>query len=565
MNNIQLIKPGDEKFILFTSEYNDNRLFILSICEYLKKCNNILLPIDHKSLFKHFIESSKMIHNFLKIYDNIYNISSKELINNLTIKITSIIWCWHKNIRERYEKINDELYCYSYIFSWINVCRMMIIDLSIYHKENMEKSGEEITFIKNISRYDKIIITQNKIKDYTLKELWQSIVLLWPCLYKYSYSIDMKNYFNLLYFKYCSILTFLNENKFKEGDFPKYFKIKNPNLKKDEKITVLDEYSNEIEYKNIELNIDELNIKHIISSFIFDAEIIFYHQLVRFTICKKLFNYYNNNNHSFYYSYNDLNNNYERLPKIIDCFSEGILKIIKSDFIKVEIWEGFKNNLSKLFLMHGENERFIRENKMASNKTHSDDILNKIRLNGYKIINSLKEQIPKDLITIYVKEIKDFIENNRLNFQYKFNFNNNPLFNNFNSIQFKHEKETIYLTYLCFEKWFLLSLSKLDIKRIFLSEYFTNLELFEEIIDNLNNISSNNNKPTIPVLLNIMKHNFIIDFTQNPIVIYHSLFFIESFMIWIILLLKYNILKLDEWKGIFNKIKPYIIYLKINK
>lgn len=557
--NIQLIKPGDEKFIVFHIEYNDNRLFILSICDYLKKCTNILPPIDNKSLFKHFIESSKMIGNYLTIYDRIYNNVSKDLILNLTNKILSIIWCWHKNIRERYEKINDELFCYSYIFSWTNVCRMMFIDL--YQEENMEKSGEEFNFIKNISKFDKIIITQNKIKNYTLKELWQSIVLLWPCLYKYSYSIDMKDYFNLLYFKYCSILTSLNNNNFKEGDFTKYFKIKNPTLKNNNEITVLDEYSNEIDYKNIELNIDELNIKHIISSFIFDAEIIFYHQLIRFTITKKLFNY----NHSFYYSYNDLINNYERLPKLIDCFLDGILKIIRNEFIKVDIWEGFKNNLSRLFLMHGENERFIRENKMASNKTHTDDILNKIRSNGYKIINDLKEKIPKDLITIYIKEIQEFIEKNKSHFtSSKINFNN-PLFINFNSIQFKHEKETIYLTYLCFEKWFSLSVSQLDIKNLFLSEYFTPLEKFEEVIDNLNDNSTTTTIVKVPVLLNIMKHNFIIDFTQKPIVIYHSLIFIESFMIWIILLIKSKILNLDEWKGIFNKIEPYIIYLKINK
>jgi len=551
---IKLNSPGDEQIIKFnnTDEELTINTTIRSICLYIDNAKFILPPIDLKSLFLHMIESADMIDYYLKFYDRLYN-NNSNLISQLTKKILSVVWCWHQNIRIRHDKITDELYAYSYIFSWLNICRIVYIDLKDLQYE-LDKKGEDFPFVQLISKSNKIIVSKKNINNYSLKKLWQSIILLWPCLYKFPYSNEMKRYFNILFLKYCNTITLL-QNTFKENNFPKYYRVKQRVNTNVNKITVLDEYSTEIEYNNIELNIDQE--KYLVSSLFFDAEIIFYHQLSRFSITKRLFMYYDT--HKFTYYYKDRESNNKRLLKLIECFLQGIKSIITNQYLKNEIWEGLKNNLSNLFLMHGERERFIRENKFASTTTHSDDILNKIRSNGYKIMTEIKEQIPQDLINVYTNDIIDFVTKNEANCQNNLNFTN-PLFHNYHSIQFKNEKEAIYLTFLSFEKWFTLLACKLNLKDLFLSEYFTPLDKFDEVLDSL---TLNKYKKEIPILLNIMKHNFIIDYTQNPIKIYHSFIFIEAFMIWLILLIKYKFLDLEEWSKLLLAIGPFINLLVI--
>lgn len=551
---LKLNSPGNEQIIKFCNNTEELTIqtTIYSICLYIDKAKTILPPIDLKSLFLHILESTDMLDYYLKYYDRLYN-NNSNLIIQLTKKILSIMWCYHQNIRIRYDKITDELYSYSYIFSWLNTCRIIYLDLKDLQCE-LNKRAEDFHFVKLISKSNKIIVSNKTINNYSLKKLWQSIILLWPCLYKFPYSTEMKKYFNVLFLKYCNTLTLL-QNGFKDNNFPKYYRVNQRVNHNINTVTVLNEYSTEIEYNNIELNIH--GDKYLVSSLFFDCELIMYHQLSRFSITKRLFMYYDT--HKFTYYYKDKVSNNNRFVKLIECFLQGIKSIITNQYLKNEIWEGLKNNLSNLFLMHGERERFIRENKFASNTTHSDDILNKIRSNGYKIMSDLKEQIPQDLITLYTNDISEFVKNNEANCQNNLNFTN-PLFHNYHSIQFKNEKESIYLTFLSFSKWFTLSACKLNLTELFLSEYFTPLDKFDEVLDSL---TLNKYKKEMPILLNIMKHNFIIDYTQTPIKIYHSFIFIEAFMIWLILLIKYKFLDLDEWSKLLLTIGPFINYLVI--
>lgn len=527
---LRLNKPGKDHY----TKFNNN-----DINEYINNIRNTILPIDSMSLFLTIIEFTKVIDKFILNIDN-------ELLSSLS----SITWCWHQDIRQRYSKLDDELYVYCYILSWVNLCRLLNVKLYLFDDmENMlNNRSNEFEFIKILTSNDKekIIISNNKIKDYNIKILWQSIILLWPCLYKYPYNDNMRLYLISLFSQFCYTITYkLQTNAYY---YPKYYRkwvINNDH----EHNNLIDYYANKFDYNQIQLNIEH-DENMFLSCYFFDTELIFYYQLTRLSIVKKLFGIYNRGDSSFIYKYNDDNGNKsiinERIIKMISCFKESIIGFIENEFLKNDIWEDLKMNISRLYLMHGEYDRFIRDNFMQSEKAHSDEILNKIRPNDYQKINSLKEKIPKEFLNEYTDEVEKFIDYNKNNIM--------DMSSLYNLKDFKSEKESIYLTFICIEKWFSLSRIKISLKDIFYYDIITDINKISDIFDIM---ESNNNN--IPLFVVIMKHSFVLDIKNKKI--FHSLFFIESFTIWIILLIKYNIINVNTGLSKFKNFENFIQFI----
>lgn len=513
---ISLNKPGTERYPKFKN--NDLKTYINNVYD-------MVLPIDIQSLLLTVIEFTKAVDYYSMFIDF--------TDNDRLLSLLSISWCWHQDIRQRYNRLDDELFTYCYILSWVNLSRLLNLRLHEYDKIDIltHKSSNEFTFIQKISNNEKIIISNQHIKSYSLKLLWQSIVLLWPCLYKYPYSDDMRIYFNSLYSHFCECLTYIRI----DNSFPKYCrKLTKEDIEEDtEDYSLIDYYSNKFEYNTVSLHIDNNNDTIFKSCFFFDTELILYHQLSRISVVKKLFSLYNKN--KFIYVYNDNGILIDRIAKMVLCFKESIIGFIENEFLKNDIWEALKLNLARLYLMHGENERFLRDNYMKSNQVHSDEVFNKIRQNDYQKINSLKEKIPKDFINEYTDNFTSFIESNKtINGDYSL------LFDSYNLSDFKSEKESIFLTFLCFEKWVALSGIKINLKDIFYYDIITdNINKIDDIFDIFDQVL-HTKMSRIPIFITVMKHSFVLDIKNKKI--FHSLFFIEAFTIWIILLIKENII-----------------------
>lgn len=535
---ISLNKPGTEKIPRF-----NNNDFI----QYIYDVENVILPMDIHSLLLSVIELSEVVDVFVKNPNN-------QVLGSLL----SITWCWHQDIRYRYSKLDDELYTYCYLLSWINLSRVLGVKLNENHLLN--RQSNEFNFVNQISCNEMIVISDQHIGKYSIMMLWQSIVLLWPCLYKYPYSDDMRLYFNTLYLRFCNYLTNMDED---DDSYPKYYRSIRDEDDEDDKneYTLIDYYSDKFDYKTISLKTG--NDRIFKSCFFFDTELILYHQISRISLIKRLFNEYNI--YKLEYTYTDLsilNSNLlcDRIIKMIVCFKESIIGFIENEFLKNDIWEDLKTNISRLYLMHGESERFMRDNHMKSNQSHSDEILNKIRTNDYQKINSLKDKIPKDFINEYTEQFQKFIESSKdiKDFCYT---QNNPLFESYQQNDFKSEKECIYLTYLCFEKWVSLSKIKINLKEIFYYDIITDINKIENVFDLFYGFY-NDNKSKIPVFITIMKHSFILDIKNKKI--FHSLFFIEAFTIWIILLMKENIInkKNNNENAGLSKFKNFERFIK---
>src|SRR5690349_12285690 len=163
---ITLIKEGEEHSIFYGNEATEIREFIVKITKFLATSITITPPIDQQSLLMHTCESTTMIDDVIIFLPEML----KKDINTIKIlldKIFSRIWVWHQGIRERYDKIDNEFFSYSYIFSWINISRLLSMILRLKYIDKIDNLFDiqisELPFIQTISRVENVVISDDLI------------------------------------------------------------------------------------------------------------------------------------------------------------------------------------------------------------------------------------------------------------------------------------------------------------------------------------------------------------------------------------------------------------------
>lgn len=563
-----------------------------SILSFIGEIKDISLPQDETNLLILFIECSKMIDSFIETYEELkantisfdvleerYQSKIMDNIKVISKVLFKILWCWHDSIRGYNCPSKDEVHRDIYIISWANISRILYIILT-FKKEGsvkkgkyiFDKSASDFQFVDIISKkYNKIVVSNEKISKYDIKILIQSFFLLWPCLYKFPYSLCMIDYFNSLIMKIFYYITFKNCDYNTRSIFSRYEKI-GDNRYYGSVVGLNDDYredrDNDEDYNNIKLYSDE-NKYSLKSSFIFDSEILIYHQLKRFSICNLLLfddidtQVYKKNliTWEYFLKKNDYTNRYKYLLVLLGFFINFNLGIVTNQFYKNTILDDFKSNLSSLYVFHGESERYLRENKNSASNDHSDDIINSLRPHQYILICNIKDHAPFQILGFYHEIMKKNIE--ELSTKYKLQTKSNgdsEIFNEKNEICFTHintyEREIIYISYLSLSKHFQSSYKNIDIKNIFLSELFAP---HDAIIEKINTPFK---KGYLPCLINIMNLTFILyyDDKKNDTSFFFSYYFIESFVLWLSLLYKQGNINFDSenrYKTFFdNKIFP---------
>lgn len=534
----------ERKYTLYRSCYTvDN--FLINITEFIKKSYNITQPLSDKMLLLDNDEITTMIDDLIYFYDDLYN-KNKEGTKFIILKLFTIIMLWHQTIRIRYEKLEDECFCYSYMFSWINICRLMSIKIQYYdnYERLLNNPISEIPFIQLISKVEQVIISDDNIKDLNMLLLWQNILILYKCLDTYPYSKLLDQYFYTIFLFYTKFILY-KDNMFTVNDYPKYY-TKKETISKDIKTSLIDEYSQQISYNELDLTLDDGN--NIKSGFIFDTEIIFNTQIIRLSIMKKLDEYDN----KFHYHYKN-NDNLNKIffENMVDIFNKSILNIITQTFLKTNIANKFNQEGASIHLRHGEKTKYYRNNVITI-KPHPNDILHKLRPNDSSKLNSSKKsKIPGDYINEYTQSIKTFFLKNKPN--------ENTLFKLYHNYTFLSERESIYLTYISLQSIFNISLiHNMDIENFFICEYFNDLSKFEDIIQLIYNKQS----IKIPILLNIMRHSYVIDSKTNQI--YHTIFFIEAYIIWMVLMIKYGHISNTQEISFTDLYKPFTLNMIID-
>ena len=516
-------------------------------------------------------------------------------------EIISISWGYHNDIvnrqfrekKEDREKLTGH-YAKCYFLSWGNFCRLFY--LFIYNnKEKYElysnNKAIDYQYCKDVTKENDIIFTGKQLKDYSITDIWHSIILSRITLYQYNYTQSMKEYIHALFFRYCTLISIRFE-KYDQNyidkifDNPKFITETLSLLQSSEIVIDSNKDNDDDEEEDIDIQINqelfdgyksslyiEINDLYCIkSNFIFEFELIFFPQLSRLTLSSLINNKINsylpnNNNDDDEYEITQRKSKddekegilIENLPKnflsnSINIWYKTISNLIDNNILNIMIKEEFKQTVSDIQLYHGEKIRFIREYPEAS--FQAVDILSTFRNNEYMNLQNLLKLNLIEIVKLFMEEEKKCINRKYL-------------------LPSPYEKESILLTKISNIIWFDYNrLKRLDdFKKSFIIEEdlgsnCTSFSINKDIdliflLHKRTNFNNSKRKLHFCYLIRLIRIYYIIDINYIKPRIFKTNYFTEAYIIWISVNYKHKLIEEnmmpDELKKIIIDLNKLII------
>jgi hypothetical protein len=268
--------------------------------------------------------------------------------------------------------------------------------------------------------------------------------------------------------------------------------------------------------------------------------------------------YKNNSNKLRHIVYTKHITNYsEILIRTLNTCIEMINEIVEHKELRTFTSEEFKHDISLAHLFHGERERFIRQWPESNNEP--GDIIAKFRPND----NLKIAQVRRMAFSLIAASYKESLNNIIIKMKEEYTQQQNSTYMNLYPFSYiEYEREIVLMTKICTFKWFNYEEVKNadKIKNVFIIEEMSNtaFDQIDYVILNYNNKNSStttSSSSSIPILLKLVQIYYIIDTKSTTLSIYSTHFFIEAYMIWLSLLVNYDIISENK---IHRKILPIL-------
>lgn len=489
--------------------------------EYLKKASKSLLPMGDLTLVRQFTEFAKFIEALLDRIPEAFSFDlvmrpESELDRVDLLHVLNITWRWHVMLVSRKQPLTSH-YAYAYMMSWSCFCQTFF--LAVFESPTRSHDvrtlpAQKYVFHQTLGRLYNVDISDEPIAKYNITDLWDSMkYFLIFGAYTIPYSVDAKEYLHALLYRYASFLTVEEADLEAVMDNPLFIQevndIQRRGKRYDSSAAAADDDEAYDAYKSRTIPIQK--DQHLTSFFIYEGELLFYHQFYRITISDMLFSFYEEN------------------PFIIECMEQepekehehqqqekenkGIGKImIATDYKSVwyefvtavcqhprleqTIVNDFKKDMMYLYLYHGEKERFVRTWPEAN--SDPNDILNQTRQSDQMEALRIQVMTPISILTAYKEK----------------------------GI---YEKESVFITLCAIKRW---SAYKKYKNHAFLKELLIMEEFYN--VDELNQKVHRDKKEDSPLFLRLFSVNYVMDGSQ----IYKTLNFIEALFLWLNLMSK---------------------------
>lgn len=120
-----------------------------------------------------------------------------------------VAWRWHNEIcvRGRREPLTG-LYAHCFMMSWAAFCKLFF--LVVYQNEELYRlirshRAEQYAYCARVSAEENVVVSDARLCDYTVQELWLSLQQIVPSLYRHPFEPHMKTYLYALFFRYCDL------------------------------------------------------------------------------------------------------------------------------------------------------------------------------------------------------------------------------------------------------------------------------------------------------------------------------------------------------------------------
>lgn len=406
-----------DKYEIFYDKEVEEYLEFESLDQYMDAVFSTTLPRNPLILLKHLTEFSVLIELLSSdVFRHTDQKSTNPLakaiarIERLEVNLNEVFtlsWKWYLEIANIKGEFTGRL-AECRLFAWSQVCTLFYLlvysgdeDYERYHQIE-ERCADQYPYCLMVQREAFVVISEEPILQYSLRELWESVCFITPSFYKHAYSKELKDYFYALLFRYASFFTVKQENLSHTMDNPLFYE-------SDEMLQVVHgDYDIEEEeeeedgedgdkgdeafdsYKRLRIPLGEgYRLK---SEFFFDGEITFIGQMRRILLSARL----SKGSHEY--------------PLILEkgpvsdtsrvLARDGLVRMLQSTCTHSQLRqcvnEDFKSTLFFLYIYHGEAERCQRRWPNAS--TRPGDILAQLRSHDLTFATKVMQEKLSDII-----------------------------------------------------------------------------------------------------------------------------------------------------------------------
>ena len=450
--------------------------------------------------------------------------------------IYNTLFRWHGDIMTRRGEQMTGAYAVSYFASW-GACARTFHLLVCSQPEKLplyaESTASEHLYCQIASKRANVLVSTVPIIQYRVGDIWNSMRIITSTLYLYNFSPPMRNYIYALFFRYGDLLASQQADEEIDTVFDNpLFVIEN-----------IDDGGGDDDdddddgfdaYKKLSITANKTYRIH--NEFLYEGEVIFYHQLHRLQLSCDLIRYHKSNNVAIQIKYTKGIKRIDMLKLALDHWYAMCLSVAKDTYLKQTLIEKYTIMRTDMHLYHGDRERYIR--KFPTAATDARDILQESRPLQMTAINNTQSLVLADLFTTfknaYTTSFESLAHEGDTAFEERVFEQGSEEW-----LMPTFEQEVMLLTKLSTSLYFELQIVK-DFKALdgaFILEELVTLQHIEERVF----LKRAKGKKVWPVFLKLMRIYYVMDGEK----VFKSLFFVEAYFVWLCLCLRSKLIKED--------------------
>lgn len=453
-------------------------------------------------------------------------------------KIYNTVFRWHGDIMTRQGEAMTGAYAVSYFSSWGACARSFHLFICSFPDKMplyANTNASEHAYCQMTSKRANVVVSDAAIIDYGVDDLWNSMRIITPTLYLYSFSPSMRTYIYAIFLRYADLVSTQQADE----DFESAFD--NPLSAGPTAISEEEGQEEEIDdtfdaFKKLSIRANESY--SINNEFLYEGEAIFYHQLYRIQISSDLIRYHKRKEVPILVDYVKLKvKRVDMLKLMLEKWYAMCVTVSKDTFLKQTLIEKYTNMRAEMHLYHGDRERYKRN--FPNSAADARDILQEARVLEMTAINNTQSMVLADLFTVfrnaYSTAFQELAHDGSTKFEERVFAVGDEGWATIN-----YEQEVLLLTKLSTQLYFELQRVKecKGVQEAFILEEMSTLQSIEERVFLKR---SSDSKKVWPLFLKLMRIYYVIDTKSERV--FKSLFFAEAYFVWLCLSLRAKLIE----------------------
>lgn len=456
------------------------------------------------------------------------------------------------------------LYAVSYFVSWsafVRAFHLMICAQSEKATFYAHSTVSQHPYCEMAAKRFHVKVSDAPIIEYSVGDLWNSMRAIMGTLYIYSFSLPMRNYIYALFLRYGDLLSIQQQDQgqdihaiFDDPRFVSYHATPQA-VNNDEMESVVVEEEEEAGSDDEGEVAEDLGVEDfdafkklritvnpsysLTNEFLFEGELIFYHQLCRIQLSGDLHAMGQEASMAITIAYTPQLKRLDFLKLALEQWYLMSSELSRDTYLNKTLMEQYTKQRIAMHLYHGDKERYKRQ--FPTSTCEARDVLLEVRPLRMTQLNETQGLVLGDLLHAFKTEYGIALHNMAHLFAETNSVEDHALQHGYEQwVMLQYEQEALLLTKLCsalFLELQAVSTHKI-MKEAFILEELVSLHDIEEVLF-LKRTKSK--KKSCPLFVKLMRFYYVLEPRTNKL--FRSLFFVEAYFVWLALALREEIVK----------------------